>query len=173
MKNKDDKSSEPTIDRMMRYAYEHAERVLVKGPVGTSLTPVFATFKGKDIDLVATPWSNDEQKRIAQMLVRAKLKIENCDGYSFVSEAWMLSVDKSEYPDAEEYDGIRPSQSERRIEVVCVAAVVKTETGLDKKFQTWAIERNAQGRIIELNPKPSPADVDSVSGTMLSLMDDL
>jgi hypothetical protein len=167
------KDGEPLIDGLLRMAYRHAENVLVKSPVGTSLTPVFATFKDGAIELFATPWSSDQEKRIAQMLVRARLKLDNCDAYSFVSEAWMLSVDKSEYPDAEEYDGIRPSQSERRVEVVCVAAVAKTETGLDKKFQTWAIERNAKGQIIGLSPKPSPADVDSVSGTMLSLMDDL
>ena len=31
---------------------------------------------------------------MAQMLVRAKIKLNHAEAYSFVSEAWMLSVDK-------------------------------------------------------------------------------
>jgi hypothetical protein len=167
---KDDKP----IDQMMRMAFRHAERVLVKRPLGATLTPVFATFKNGKVDILATPWSNDHEKRIAQMLVRAKLKLENCDGYSFVSEAWMLRVDKSEYPDAERYDGVRPSQSERRVEVVAAVAVMKSPTGLDKRMATWTIVRNDKGVIVELKPMGGDYMADAnVAGEMPSLMDDL
>lgn len=168
------KPGEPLIEQMMRMAYEHAERVLVKhGDERSSLVPIFAVMADGKLDVIATPWSNDEEKRMAQMLVRAKIKLNHAEAYSFVSEAWMLSVDKSEYPNAQAYDGIMPSQSERRVEVVCVTAAAKSETGLDKRFATWTIERNASGRIVALKPMPQPYQgSDNVAGTMTTLMDD-
>ena len=174
MKKVKKKKDESLVDAILRMAFQHAERVLLKSDVGASLTPVFATFAKDQVDIVATPWSNDEQKRIAQMLVRAKLIMEQCEAYSFVSEAWMLAVNKSEYPNAEDYDGIQPSKSERRVEVVVATAVAKSATGLDKRFSTWAIIRNDQGVIVELKPMKEPYQgADRVGGTMTTLMDGL
>ena len=174
MAKKVKKKDRPLIDVILEMAFKHAERVLLKTDAAAQLVPVFATFKDGDVDIIATPWNNDEQKRQAQMLIRAKLIMEKCDAYSFVSEAWMLAVNKSEFPNAEDYDGIMPSQSERRIEVVVATAVAKSETGLDKRFSTWAIIRNDQGVIVELKPMKEPYQgADSVGGTMPSLMDDL
>ena len=168
------KPGEPLIEGLMRLAHKHAENVLLNSPPSTSLTPVFAIFANGRLDLIATPWANDAEKRIAQMLVRARLKLDNCDAYSFVSEAWMLSVDKSEYPNAAEYDGIRPSQSDRRVEVVSAVVVAKSETGLDKLFHTWKIERDGKGSIVKLVPMPSPYQgSDNIGGAMAALMDDL
>jgi hypothetical protein len=168
------KPGEPLIDAMMRMAYEHAERVLVKhGDERTSLVPIFAVMARGELSIVATPWTNDGEKRMAQMLVRAKIKLDHADAYSFVSEAWMLAVDKSEYPNPGAYDGIMPSQSERRVEVVCATAVAKTDSGLDKRFMTWTIVRNGSGRIVALTPMPEPYQgSDNVAGTMTTLLDD-
>lgn len=172
----DEKPAEPLIEMMMRWAFQHAERILVKhSGEHKDLVPIFAVMGADNkLELIATPWSNDHEKRIAQLLVRAKIKLENAKAYSFISEAWMLAVDKKEYPNAEEYDGVKPSQSERRVEVVAAVAVAKTDTGLDKRMATWEIVRNRSGRIVELKQMGEPyVAKDNVGGVMPSLMDDL
>jgi hypothetical protein len=168
------KPGEPLTEGLIRLAHKHAENVLLNSPPSTSLTPVFAVFANGKIDIFATPWSDDTEKRMAQLLVRARIRLDNAEAYSFVSEAWMLSVDKSEYPNAAEYDGIRPSQSDKRVEVVSAIAVAKSEVGLDKLFHTWKIERDGKGSIVKLVPMPSPYQgSDNVGGAMAALMDDM
>ena len=168
------KPGEPLTEGLIRLAHKHAENVLLNSPPSTSLTPVFAVFANGKIDIFATPWADDTEKRMAQLLVRARIRLDNAEAYSFVSEAWMLSVDKSEYPNAAEYDGIRPSQSDKRVEVVSAIAVAKSEAGLDKLFHTWKIERDRKGSIVKLVPMPSPYQgSDNIGGAMAALMDDL
>lgn len=168
------KPGEPLTEGLIRLAHKHAENVLLNSPPSTSLTPVFAVFANGKIDIFATPWADDTEKRMAQLLVRARIRLDNAEAYSFVSEAWMLSVDKSEYPNAAEYDGIRPSQSDKRVEVVSAIAVAKSAAGLDKLFHTWKIERDGKGSIVKLVPMPSPYQgSDNVGGAMAALMDDM
>ena len=50
------KPGEPLIEQMMRMAYEHAERVLVKhGDERSSLVPIFAVMADGKLNVIATP----------------------------------------------------------------------------------------------------------------------
>lgn len=157
-------------------AHGQAENVLVRlSAEHKQLVPTFLVMTGSRVEIFACPWQSDEQKYMAQDLIRARMKAQGSQAYSFLSEAWMLVVDKDEH-DENERKGVthlQPSQSERRIEVVTAVACAKHDAGMARDFGMWNIVRNDQGDIsaLETHIFPDGAPID-VGGEFPTLLDD-
>lgn len=102
-----------TLKEMIEGAYEVAKK-LVEEDQEKELVPIFIEMKADGVaDILATPFGDDEQKDLLAALLRAKFKADGCTCYIHVSEAWSVCYNRKE-----EWNGLRPSQSERRREVV-------------------------------------------------------
>src|SRR5258708_3034083 len=83
---------------LMGMAYGQAENVLVKlHTEHKALIPTFLVMSGTKVEIFACPWQNDDQKHMAQDLIRARMKAQKSNAYSFVSEAWMLVGDRDDF----------------------------------------------------------------------------
>ncbi len=163
---------------LMGMAYGQAENVLVKlHTEHKALIPTFLVMSGTKVEIFACPWQNDDQKHMAQDLIRARMKAQKSNAYSFVSEAWMLVVDRDDFEaQRRSAEGaLQPSKSERRVEVVAVVACAKHDAGMARDFQLWNIIRDATGEITALEKHVLPGDGDgpsSVGGEFPTLLDD-
>src|SRR5260370_16724899 len=138
---------------LMGMAYGQAENVL--GKLHTehkALIPTFLVMSGTKVEIFACPWQNDDQKHMAQDLIRGRMKAQKWNAYWFGSEAWMLVVDRDDFEaQRRSAEGsLQPSKSERRIEVVTVVACAKHDAGMARDFQLWNIIRDDQGEITAL-----------------------
>jgi hypothetical protein len=161
---------------LMGMAYGQAHGVLVqRSAEHKQLVPTFLVMTGAKVEIFACPWQSDQEKYMAQDLIRARMKAQKSQAYSFLSEAWMLVVDQADFEAQKRAESgvLRPSQSERRIEVVTIVACAKHESGMARAFQMWNIIRDDQGTITALEKHILPGDgPESVGGEFPTMLDD-
>ena len=68
--------------------------------------------------LIATPWSDDEEKHVAEKALRKVFALHRVKRYAFISEVWMAQVKSFDEVD----NGPRPSVHPDRREAVMIAA---------------------------------------------------
>jgi hypothetical protein len=135
--------SEMSLNELAESAAQHAKNVLLDQP-GASLIPTFL-IQGRDrTTIVGAPFDGELEKDIVANAIRFTLKHERADSYSFMSEAWVTTQLRGE-------PYIQPSKSDKRREIVVIIAVDRAGGG---RMQTYAIERNDQGVVIELKAEP-------------------
>lgn len=97
-----------------------------------------------------TPWADDHEKRLAEVLIRAIVRASKAQAYSFLTEAWMAVAPKNWDPDKEPLaQKDRPMNRADREEVVLAFAT----DGTQREWRQWAIRRNWNEQIITLEPK--------------------
>jgi hypothetical protein len=132
-----------TLSELTEAAAKHARTCLLDQP-GASLVPTFL-IQGRDRTmLVGAPFDGELEKDITADAIRFVLKQEHAVSYSFMSEAWVTFQAVGE-------PYIQPSKSDKRREAVVVLAV---DRGGGGRMQTYEIERNNQGVVIELKAQP-------------------
>lgn len=83
------------------------------------ILPMWHAVTGNDEHLViATPWSNDEEKDITQRGLRRMFQVQCVKRFAFICEAWTAELKTI----AEAKEGPRPSEHPDRREVLMISA---------------------------------------------------
>jgi hypothetical protein len=154
-----------TLDDMVRLAREHATRVMVGSKA--ELTPAWLLITAKgDIEIFATPWGDDRQKRTVIEVMRDVMREKHATAYSMVTEAWMARATAEEAKSAE-YSGLPPSQRADRQEAVVIMAANKDG---EHRYETLATMRGDKGKCVELRQLSGTED--QFTGIFDNLLDD-
>lgn len=101
------------LKAMVSAAYKTAKNI-IEVDKAEPITPVFIALQpDKQMDIIATPLDDDDQKEALAQVLRQKFSEDGTLAYIHVSEAWMLDGTPGEGMPT-----IRPSKSERRKEIV-------------------------------------------------------
>jgi hypothetical protein len=152
------------LDEFLQSGIDQARTVLIGKP-GAELMPAFVIqFKDRPPAIIATPWSNDEEKFAATEAVRMTLRLyrSQVHSYLFWSEAWMAHEDMN-HP-----IGLQPRDREDRKEVVIVNAF-NLKGG---KMITLEIVRGPDGVVTDLVKGKDDGDYDHLSGRLYNLLKD-
>jgi len=142
-----DPNPNPDLDRLVDLAIAQAERVLIGVP-GATILPTFVLERGNgEIVIFCTAWENETHKEITVLALRAIMREDKVERYSFISEAW-LAVAK---PGTEHLDRLpddeMPSQRPDRVEVVIISASDKDTV----KSAILRIIRGEAGTVVRLD----------------------
>jgi hypothetical protein len=121
--------------------------------------------------IIATPWTDDEGKEMAQHLVREKLTELKAKAYCLTLEGWVSRYDEGEFdPNMKTLPKVMPSGRINRVEIVSIFA----STRAMKKMRMLSIVRNPDTqKIIDLKVmKLGADDGGQVGGSMASLFDE-
>jgi hypothetical protein len=132
-----------TVDQLVDHALGFAQRVLIEQPNAQIMPSFLIQYKNGRADIIATPWTNDDDKAIAIALIRFMLKSHNIHSYSFISEAWVANED-TRHPIR-----LMPRDREDRRETVLINAFNR-EGG---KVRCYEIKRGPDGVVTELVPE--------------------
>lgn len=134
------------------------------------LLPIWTGYSPTEgLIVIATPFTGDSYEESEQSKTRALAMVEimfACKGvtaYSFMSEAWVATVEKHTDPAIAK---LKPSQRMDRREVVTIVAADRSG---NKKSAAYEIERQPSGAP-RLGREPY-AEYDSVEGRMLGVLD--
>ena len=123
-----------------------------------------------NVMIVGTPWENDDDKARVRKLMRAHMKKLAVVAYSFVTEAWQVTIERDEIDLARMtvFDEMRrPSHRGDREEVVMACAATATEV----KWRTWRIVREATTeRIVDLKEKPFSTSANPPQGWLCEML---
>ena len=154
----------PQLDKLVRLAVEHAERVLI-GKDGASIMPSFVIESANgQIAIVATPWTSERDKELTVLALRATMRKAGVERYSFISEAWMAVAAPGTERKARLADHEMPSQRPDRIEVVIITASDATEV----RSAMLRIIRGEAGTVVRLDR--DKADAKHVKGRFADLL---
>ncbi|MCU1496045.1 MAG: hypothetical protein JWO62_3809 [Acidimicrobiaceae bacterium] len=124
-----------------------------------SIPPTFFAVKANGhMAVLITPWQNEEEKVEMLEEIKQLFSEEDVVSYCLVSEAWMSKTCLDE--------GIAPSESSDRIEVVLLTASSHTET----QGKALRMIRGENGDIIDLELMPENQEVKSMQGRMTTLL---
>jgi hypothetical protein len=151
------------LDKLVQLAIEHAERVLIGQP-GASILPSFVVETGDgQLAIIATPWTNERDKQITVLALRATMRKAGVVRYSFISEAWMAIAEPGTEHKTRLADHEMPSNRPDRVEVVIISAsdakevrsamlrIIRGEAGTVVRLdRDQADAKNVQGRFVDL-----------------------
>lgn len=130
--------SKPKLEEMVATAHKFACDIMV----GTKkdLVPMFVIERGEKVDVIATPFQDDAEKRTMIINIALEIADQGCDCWSFLTESWFAHRTQNEPL------GVRPSEDPKRREgVICIAS-----DGKETMLQSWETKRDAEGNCTEL-----------------------
>ena len=142
-------------------AAENAARMFNESDDHEVLPMWHAVFGNNEHALIATPWSNDEEKQITVNGLRKMFAAKQVKRYAFIVEAWIAQVTTMR----EVRDGPRPSQHPDRREVLMITAEDRDGSQIIGQYYILRPEHGP--------PKLSPLEVqpyDSTTGRMIGLL---
>jgi hypothetical protein len=135
-----------TPEELLELDIEHVRQVLI-GSKDQFLTTFTLVKRNGHIDICATPWENDKDKREMVFSVCLQALKEDVVAYSWASEAWFAS---SSFTGSKEQQappvGPRPMDRPDRREGI----VIITGNGKEHKFKCLEILRDESGACKEL-----------------------
>lgn len=139
-----------------------------------SLMPMFhiVMVDGED-QILATPWRNDQEKHIAQQMVRERLKDPRARAYGFISEAWMARYETHEMSKGDPPE-IMPRDRLDRIEVVIISVSTRAKRYMKALRMLRGGVKQNDGKVIALeqcDEIKSWDDEGQLRGGMASLFD--
>lgn len=155
-----------TIEAMAEMAERHARTLMIGKK--TEVIPQWMLVNEDDgeIQIVATPWENDRQKRLVVEAMRQSMRNTGVSAYSLLVEAWFAVIPMSEST-PREYKGPPPSERADRREGVVITAANRQGQTIHRHFETI---RDAAGNCIELRNMIGPED--RITGLFDNLLDD-
>jgi hypothetical protein len=129
------------IEQMAELAYKFACDIMVGS--SKELMAMFVIQRGGDkkhIDVIATPFRDDNEKRTMVINVALEIADQGCDAWSFLTESWFAHRTKDEPL------GVRPMDDPNRKEgVICLAS-----DGTTTLLHSWETERDEKGNCVRL-----------------------
>lgn len=121
---------------LLDLAYEHARRMLMHEPA-RELSPTWLLANGDGlITIVVTPFGDTAAKDAAAAGMRRMMRDNDVIAYCHLAEAWMGAPEST----------VRPRDDPERVEIVTALAYTATEG----ESAYWAIKRDADGKLVEL-----------------------
>ena len=152
------------LKKLVDLAGAHARIVMIDLQQDLMPTWVMVDKRGK-VNIVGTPWENDQEKILAEKRVKAWMRDHDIVRYSFVLEAWQAVLPAGVDPDnLSESD--RPRNRADRVEVVVACATDDAKA----EWRTWKTIRNETGRVIDLEPFRTDSEAEP-EGWMRDMLD--
>jgi hypothetical protein len=154
-----------TLEELLDFGREHAEKSLI-GVKGAQLLPTFhIQFTDRPPAIMATPWRNDREKRMAIGAIRAAIQHfrASIDSYSFMTEAWLATQTH-----APRSTDLPPSEREDRKECVIITCCNK-DGGFMRAFE---IKRAPDATVCELVAEKEAGKCDRFEGPLFNLFED-
>ena len=143
-----------TVDTLISLAEQQARNVLLVLRE-RSLMPTWVIIdKDGQPRIRATPWENDAEKRLAELLIRLEIRSLQARAYSFVTEAWEALAPKDWDPKTPLPEKDRAANRPEREEVVLAFA----SDGQQRKCCKWVIRRDWNEQIIGLETPVNHAE---------------
>ena len=154
-KPKDAKPLSP--EELLKLGIEHVRAVLI-GSRDQFLTQFTLVKANGHVDICATPWRDDKEKREMVFGVCLQGIKENMVAYSFATEAWFAT---SKFKGSQEQQppplGPMPRDRPDKKEGIVIIA----GDGKGHKFNCWEIVRDSGGACKELELKEDPSGFES------------
>jgi hypothetical protein len=133
------------LDGLLGVAGKHARRVLIELKESMGPTWVMVDWENR-IEIVATPWADEEEKRVYKVELRRLMRFKGVKVYSFMTEAWIATVGREEWDEvnARPVDGKMVSERGDRQEVV-IACACSREQAL---WKVWRMVREPTTEVI-------------------------
>ena len=156
-----DTTKSAKLRELFDIAAENAARMFLESD-DHEVIPMWHAVQGNNEHaLIATPWSNDMEKRIAVEMMRDYFRTFHVKRYAFIVEAWTAQVSTMREVD----EGPRPSEHPDRREVLMISAEDRSGETIMGHYYILRPEHGP--------PKLSPLDVmpyDQMSGRMMGLL---
>jgi hypothetical protein len=149
------------LQKLFDIAAANAARMFLESDNHEVLPMWHAVLGNDEHALIATPWSNDEEKQITVNGLRQLFAAEHVKRFAFIVEAWTAQA-KSE---REVRDGPRPSEHPDRREVLMIHAEDRDGSQIMGQYYILRPEHGP--------PKLSPLVVmpyDQMTGRMMGLL---
>jgi hypothetical protein len=170
-----------TFDEQAQFDMEFAKRALLESG---GLVPTFIVHGEEQMNVIIADWKDDRDKDLYRKLVRLICVAERAKAVSFMTEAWMRSIERRAGETSAEHrargNAIRPSEAEDRVEIVAVnmfwfdddknkrsrsliGEIIRNEKGKPTQVRPIHDERdNAGGAMADLLPE-NPGDATSIA----------
>ena len=156
------------LRELFNIAAKNAAKMFLESDDHEVLPMWHAVFGNNEHALIATPWSNQEEKEAVVKGLRKMFAAKQVKRYAFIVEAWIAQVGPSDLDEGVtrgEYKGPPPSQHPDRREVLMITAEDRDGSQI---IGQYFILRPEHGP-----PKLSPLEVqpyDQTTGRMVGLL---
>jgi len=148
------------FDVRWRQELAYAKKVLFEDGI---VHPLYAVVREDGVTMpVAANFEDGQAKDRSLMVVRLLAVASNAIAVIHRAEAWIVAGDLAE--------GISPSQSDRRREVLVVTAQVRLKGKTVQRFSLREIERGDEGRPVALRGLQLPKSDGNLEGPMADLL---
>lgn len=130
--------TEDQLEMLLEKAYQSGSETILEH--NEEVMPMFTIVSGNHVDLIATPWMNDLEKKVVGIMIKRRLQESKADAYSFSTECWTSKWKPGE-------PRIPASESPNRKEALIALAVSRAG---EKLFRSWEIIRSPEGKAIAL-----------------------
>jgi hypothetical protein len=145
------------LSALLDVAEAQARKVLIREHCDQLMPTYVLICADKTALIVGCPWGSSDEKSTYIAAIRELAHERGATAMSFLAEAWSVKRPKGTDP-----NGVVPSTDDpERHEVVYATAT----DGFRTKARSWAIRRDSNGTIIELDPEVTSSDI--VSGRMI------
>jgi hypothetical protein len=157
------------LDKLIDLAERQARLVLLELKLGSLMAAWVLMSKSGKLEIVATPWRDEPEKRLYAQMLRAMMRQKHIVAYSFVTEAWTRRLESGEWDDdrGQPVDGIETRNYAGREEVVIACACSKDVA----RWKQWRIVREATTEVIvDLQEQPLPESESPPESWMTDLL---
>ena len=152
------------LDKLIELAYNHAAKQLL-ALKRRELQPTWLLINEEgNARILATPWRNDLEKRLAELFMKVQMAEHGTVAYSFVTEAW-ASIPPEGWRPGQPRTFPEPRNDPARREMVIALAA----TSDSHRMKSWLIHRNHLEQIAGLEEhKDFPSDSGGVFESWLA-----
>jgi hypothetical protein len=157
--------------KQLRFDMAFAERTLLEQG---EVSAMFVVHTKDAKHVIGAPARDDAEKRVMLAMVRAYCIALDAQALTFVSEAWLRSVQRAPNETEREFqartNAVRPREAEDRVEVVMVVLAFRDGAGERQIVSdTKEIERRANGKPSGLKPYQVGGQARGWSGRMVDI----
>jgi hypothetical protein len=145
------------VETMLEAGKLQAKAAIIEG--GGTLPPTWILVNDKgDIQIEATPWTDEFEKLLAKVYIRAHMLRQRTTAYAFLAESWRTKWDPGKAP---------PLVSNLKDRIECV--MLFATDGKTKKWAALDIKRSPEGQAIALEPLKD--SIDAADGWMVRMLE--
>ena len=168
------KSAHGDWAKQLRFDMGFAEKAVC---ASGSLTAMFIVHTKGGVELLVTPWEDDEEKRRCCELVRLWCIAHDAHALTFISEVWIRRMQRHPRETDAEFEArrhaIQPRDAEDRLEAVMVCVTWRDAAGERQTlFEAREITRGANGKPDGLAPITTDKDYTGPGGRMVEVLPD-
>jgi hypothetical protein len=161
--------------KQLRFDMQYAEKMLIDHG---ELSAMFVVHTKDASHVLLTPWRDDHEKAMCRHLARLWCIAHDAQALTFITEAWIRSLDQRPGETRAEFDAradaVQPRDAEDRREVVMVVIAYRDDAGERQiVFESREIQRRANGKPSGLVPLSKSNTIDKLTGRMVDVLPEI